>query len=234
MKIRRGSGETVCNHFRWLAGLIVLACLGGCAGNQVYSNSLKNNIALAPGDLENHGVAFITPSTVTGQEEDTQMLALAFAVVLEAKRPAIPLVKLSETLSAINQHKLSENYKKMYSDYRDTGIFISGTLSDISHFTQARYLVQLKLSSFQQGSASRWDALGLRIVQTKTANIRLFMQIWDGATGAIVWEGNEEFNYAYDTSAEKPITFRAIVEMAASHLILGLPPVTSEPMPGLK
>lgn len=210
----------------FLSAVVILFLLGGVAGcvpSQVYSASLQNNISLSPGDLEADGLAFITPSTVTGQEEDTQMLALTFADVLGKLRPGIRQVKLSETLSAINRNSYSVKYKKMYDDYRDTGIFVSETLEEVSKLTGSRYLVQLKLSAFQQGSSGRWGALGVRITQTKSANIRLFMQIWDGLNGSIVWEGSEEFNYAYDTGAERPITFKAIIEKSAANLISGLP-----------
>lgn len=54
------------------------------------------------------------------------------------------------------------------------------------------------------------------------------MQIWDGSNGSIMWEGSEEFNYAYDTDAEKPITFKAIVENAAANFIGGLPKHSKE------
>lgn len=215
------------------AGMLVVCALmliglAGCAAQQIHSTSLHNNVSLSPGDLEADGLAFITPSTVTGQEEDTQMLALTFADVFISQRPSVPTVKLSGTLSAVNRSGFAREYKEMYEDYGDTGIFIKETLNKIKDTTGSRYLVQLKLSSFSQASSGRWGALGVRLTQTKKAGIRLFMQIWDGQDGSIAWEGSEEFHYAYDTGAEKPITFKAIIEKAADNLIRGLP---KEPKP---
>lgn len=57
--------------------------LAGCYGTQIYPTLQEQRISLAPGDLEAGGVAFITPSTVTGQEQETQAVALVFADVLE-------------------------------------------------------------------------------------------------------------------------------------------------------
>ena len=41
--------------------------------------------------------------------------------------------------------------------------------------------------------------------------------------GAIAWEGAEEINYAYDSTAERPMTFRTMVEAAATEILRPLP-----------
>lgn len=173
--------------------------------------------------MQTYGLAFITPSTVTGQEEDKQALALTFAEVLVAERPAVRCVTLPETLGAINRAGLAEEYKVMYEDYRDTGIFKRDILRKVGEATGTRYLVQLKLAGFVQGSQNRWGFLGIRMLDTKYASIRLFLQIWDSEDGTIAWEGNEELNYAFDTSRERAVTFKTVVETTARNLIAHLP-----------
>ena len=212
---------------RWLrlAALAVLVPLlsAGCATDQVHSSVQYEAISLGANDLESHGLGFITPSTVTGQEQDVQNLAFVFARMLEKERPDIRVVSLPEALSAVNQAGLADEYKQMYVDYSDTGIFKKNSLQRVGDVIGARYLAQLKLSSFNQNSRGRFNFLGLRLMQTKTANIRLFLQIWDSDSGAIVWEGAEEMNYAWDTASEKPVTFQLIVEEIARNLVNKLP-----------
>lgn len=206
--------------------VLLLACvwqLAGCAVNQIHSSAHHSDISLDKGALETHGLAFITPSTVTGQEEDRQTVAFIFAEVISQERPDIPVITLPETLSAINTGGLAEEYKRMYVDYRDTGIFNRDILNLIGNVTNTRYLVQLKLADFSQNSKGRFSFLGLRLLQTQEATIRLFCQIWDSTDGSIVWEGTEEVNYAWDTSTEKPVTFRLIVEETARNLVSQLP-----------
>ena len=202
---------------------LAIALCGGCATDQVHSSAHHSNIGLKKGDLESSGLAFITPSTVTGQEEDKQALGFIFGEVMKEMRPDIPLVSLPQTLSAINRAGIADSYKSMYEDYGDTGIFRFDILKEIGKVTGARYLAQIKLSSFNQQSKGRFSALGLRIVQTQEANLRLFFQIWDSQTGAIVWEGTEEVTYSWDSSSEQPVTFRKIVEKTARNLIGELP-----------
>lgn len=212
-------------HFPWAASLLITLCVlsTGCTNNQIHATGQYENIFLDSGDLANYSLGFITPSTVTGQEQDIQSLAFIFARVLKKERPDIRVVGLPETLSAINQADLADEYKQMYIDYRDTGIFKQQLLKKVGRITGVRYLAQLKLSSFSQHSKGRFGLFGLRLIQTKEANIRLFLQIWDSETGAIAWEGTEELNYARDTSIEKPITFQLVVEEIAKNLVSKLP-----------
>lgn len=192
-------------------------------GNQIHSTAHHSDISLGKGDLEAHGLAFITPSTVTGQEEDKQTLAFIFADVMKEARPDIPVASLPHTLSAINKAGIAGVYMDMYADYGNTGIFRSDILKEIGRVTGARYLAQLKLSNFSQQSKGRFSVFGLRLVQTQEASIRLFFQVWNSLDGSIAWEGTEEVTYAWDGSSERPVTFRIIVEETARNLISQLP-----------
>lgn len=202
---------------------VLLVLITGCARHQVHASVKFENIAISADDLESYGLGFITPSTVTGREQDIQSLAFIFARVLEEDRPKIHVVGLPETLSAINRADLADEYKQMYIDYSDTGIFKKSSLNKLGYVAGVRYLAQLKLSGFEQGSKGRFGMLGWRMVQTKQANIRLFLQIWDSENGAIVWEGTEELIYSNDTLSEQPITFQLVVEEVAQNLLSKLP-----------
>jgi hypothetical protein len=111
----------------------------------------------------------------------------------------------------------------MYTDYRDTGIFDRGTLRKVSDVTGTRYLAQLKLQGFGQGSMTRFGVFGLRLMTTKYATVRLFFQIWDAAEGIIVWEGVEEMNYSVEAVDERTVTLQSVIEKAAEDLVHRLP-----------
>jgi len=211
-------------NISWLAAsLLAVSLLAGCSIDQVHSTADHEDFSLNNNDLGTYGLAFITPSTVTGQEEDKQTLAFAFANAMQEKRPDIRLVTLPETISAINVANITEDYKLMYVDYRDTGVFKRELLKKVGDVTGTRYLAQLKLSDFSQNSKSRFTLFGFRVLQTKEATIRIFFQIWDSSDGTIAWEGTEEMSYSWDTGSEKPVTFRKIVEKTAQNLISLLP-----------
>ncbi|MFO7738511.1 MAG: hypothetical protein R6V46_08560 [Desulfatiglandaceae bacterium] len=207
-----------------LMGMLTAGVLAGCASRpQVHSTAQHRAFSLRANDLETHGLAFITPSTVTTQEEDKQALALTFAETMMKERPEIKCVTLSETLGAINRNGLAEAYKLMFEEYRYTGILRRDVLQKVGNVAGSRYVAQLKLAGFRQDSDSRFSVFGLRVLGTKQADIRLFFQIWNTEDGTIAWEASQEVTYAYDDYLEKTITFRAVVEETARRIISLLP-----------
>jgi len=148
---------------------------------------------------------------------------LIFVEVTREVRPDIPCVTLAKTLGMINSAGLTNEYKRMYFDYRDTGIFEKDILRRVGEVTNSRYLVQLKLADYNQYTQGRWGFLGFRMMETKRANTRLFFQIWDSTDGTIAWEGVEEISYSYDTYTEQIVTFEVVVKSAAKKLIALLP-----------
>lgn len=207
--------------------LFVVLCLSafssGCGSPFIHSSSQHHDISLATEQLYSEKFAFITPSTVTGQEEDKQALALVFTEVMSQIHPDIRSVPLAETLSAVNKAGLTDEYRSMYDNYRYTGIFKRSTLQKIGQVSGARYVIQLKLAGFEQGTLGRFGLLGWRIVDTRYATIRLFMQVWDTTDGSIVWEATHEMNYGYDTVQETKVTFRNIVNVSAQEMLQQLP-----------
>lgn len=109
--------------------------LGGCAGPQSYSTTQIQAPHLEAGNLRTYGLAFITPSSATGQEEDKQALALAFGEILRQARPNLRIVSLSDTLSAVNRSGITGDYKRMFEDYRVTGMFDQPALQKVAEVT---------------------------------------------------------------------------------------------------
>lgn len=204
----------------------MLTVLGGCA--TAFSIQTKGSVqvsvlTLSRLSLEAHGLAFLTPSSVTGQEEDKQALALSFFEVLNTARPDIKAIALPVALTAINRAGLAAEYKHMLEDYRMTGLLDRDGVRKIGQAIGVRYLAQLKLAGFRQESKNRWGALGFRIFDTKLSTARLFLQIWDSTDGAIVWEGAVEQTAAYDSVSEETVTFHSIIEQSARELVGRLP-----------
>lgn len=205
-----------------LAAALALG-LAACSTPQIHSTAKVRDIHLAAPDLARAGIAFVTPSSVTGQEEDRQALAFAFTEVIKSSRPDLRIVALPDTLSAINRAGLIDDYRKLAEDYRITGIFSRDILARLAQAAGVRYVAQLKLAGFRQESRERWGILGLRLFDTKSAHLRLFLQIWDSRDGSVAWEGTEEITSSYDSMAETTITLRHATEQAAHELVQRMP-----------
>lgn len=207
-----------------LIGLMVILLLTGCATtDQLHSTTQALVINLEPHALKTSGIGFITPTSVTGQEEDKQALALAFTEALKLARPDLRVVPLPATLGAVNRAGLASEYRQMFEDYRLSGIFSRDTLQKVSRVIGVRYLAQLKLGGFRQESKNRWGALGIRMIETKTTSLRLYLQIWDGENGSVAWEGAEELTSAHESVQEDAVSFKTAVEQSANELLARLP-----------
>ena len=207
----------------WLIIFLVCGLISGCFVPQKQFTNQHQTLSLKQNELSANGIAFITPSTATGQEEEKQGLALMVADILKKKRTDIRCVTLAETLSAVNKAGLSEDYKGMYTDYRDTGLFKKDILKKVGELTGTRYVAQLKLANFNQGNRDRFSFFGLRVIETRKADIRLILQIWDTTDGTIVWEGAEELSYATDTPFSGNVPLRIMVEEVSENLIANMP-----------
>jgi len=209
--------------FLLLAAVCTMSWIGGCGKAQIYSTVNHHQFSLSGEALKKSGIAFITPSTVTGQEEEKQAVAFTFVETLKKERPDIKCVSLPETLSAINKAKLGKDYQRMFAEYKDTGLFDSQTLYEVGKVTRTRYLAQLKLAGFSQGSTGRFSVFGLRMLETKYAKLRLFFQIWDAENGSIAWEGVQELNWSTEEINEDSISLQTVISEAARNLTKRLP-----------
>jgi hypothetical protein len=145
-------------------------------------------------------------------------VALTFADVLKSERPALKVSTLAQTLGAVNKAGIADQYKRMYEEYRDTGLFSAETLRRVGAATGSRYVAQIKLQGFNQSSKNRLGLFGLRLVETQYADVRLFFQIWDSRDGSM-----QELRIARESTTEEPVMLRAVIEYSARELISKLP-----------
>ena len=83
-------------------------------------------------DFRTSGIAYITPSSVTGQEENKQARALAFTEVLLEARQNLKVMSVPQTLRAINRMGLARDYRQMFEDYRLAGLFNREALQKVA------------------------------------------------------------------------------------------------------
>lgn len=219
-----GHRQQLCNARLLLVAGLALFQVAGCAvGNQIVPSTTHRLYSLPADSWRSKGVALLTPSVVTGQEQDRQPLALIAAETLSETVPGLKLVTLAETVGAVNAAGLAESYRRMYEDYAVTGLFRRDVLLAISRATGARYLAQFKLAGFTRDTRERWSIFGFRVFQTLNANIRIYVQFWDGETGTIAWEAMTELSHSYDSVAEQPVAFRVAASESLRQLVRVLP-----------
>ena len=86
-----------------------------------------------------------------------------------------------------------------------------------------RDVAQLKLAGFSQRSTNRFGVFGLRMIQTQSATVRIFFQLWDASSGVISWESVAELSWAEEKILEDPVTLQTIMVRAAKDIAENLP-----------
>lgn len=122
-------------------------------------------------------------------------------------------------LPAIDRAGLGSSYARTLADYENTGILDSDTPRAIGDASGVRYLAKRNLGNFNQSSDKRLSIAGIRMFDTWRATIRVHLEVWDGHTREIAWQGNDELVCAREGVKERPVTPRQVADVAARSLV---------------
>ena len=56
-------------------------------------------------------------------------------------------------------------------------------------------------------------------METKRADVRVFLQIWDTSNGSVAWEGLQETTSSKESFSEQRVTLRAVLSEALAELL---------------
>ncbi|HEY5594766.1 MAG TPA: hypothetical protein VIL61_06370 [Nitrospiria bacterium] len=206
------------------AGLILCIGLSACAGPLSQFSVKAFELQRAPNfthqNLEEMKIGILSAS---GGDGYRRVLSDSFSKALRLIHPDIPQVPPQEALSLLNGADLADEYSNMLWDYETSGILRKASLKRIGEAMGVRYLIQLSLLQYTQDTSTRFSGLGIRFIQTRSSTLRVFGQIWDTSTGAIVWEGASEVTLAGENVREKPIPFEEVATRVWQELIKQLP-----------
>lgn len=111
----------------------------------------------------------------------------------------------------------------MLTAYDKTNILDQKTLDKIATVSQVRYFAVPILVNFKEGGSNRISVFGMRLVKTAWATTRFQLQIWDGISGRIMWEGISDLTLAQEVILERPIRFEDVVFETWSSLVERIP-----------
>lgn len=203
---------------------VLLIGLSACAGplTQFHFNAFELNrtTGFSHQNLEEMKIGILSAS---GSDGYKRVLGDSFSRALRLTHPEIPQVPPQEATSLLNRDNLADEYTHMLHDYETSGILRKESLQRIGKSLDVRYLIQLSLLQYTQDTSTRFSILGIRFLETRASTLRVFGQIWDTSSGAIVWEGSSEVTLAGEDIREKPISFEEVATRAWQELIKRLP-----------
>jgi hypothetical protein len=122
----------------------------------------------------------------------TPTIAYALTTTLSRTKPPVRVVPMPETLSRLADNGLAGEYGDLLAGFARTGMLERDRLKRIGGALGSRYVLQPGLAEFTQSLFDKFEFWGIKIVRTRIATLRLWLQIWEAPTGHLLWERTGE------------------------------------------
>ena len=141
--------------------------------------------------------------------------------VLHKVAPGIRVISSRNSMSQINQQGLAVEYTQMRVDAELSYLLNRESLKKIGTAIGARYVFQPRLAAFAQIMTDRWTfpAFGLLIMQTRSSDLRVSLQLWDTRTGELLWVSMAEGTLQSEAASRDYIYFEDAARVALGSMI---------------
>jgi len=202
----------------------VTGCLGSIYGWQVRTTSTRLPSSFDPAALGQEPVAVFGALAMPGLHGNEMPLDLLLGEVLRKVAPHIHVLSSRHSMSQINQQGLASEYTQMRVDAELSYILNREYLKKIGSVIGARYVFQPRLAAFVQFMTDRWTfpALGVLLMQTRAADLRVSLQLWDAKTGELLWVSMAEGTLQSEAASRDYVYFEDAARVALGGMIADL------------
>jgi len=208
----------------------VLLMSAGCASappaEARFSWTFYSSPTISPEAFVGQSVAILPTSSI--QYDPTQEIyretlagTLYAALIKYSSGPHI--LSLDSVQSGINEKELWNDFKLMYSEYRETAVLRKDLLLKVGQAVGARFVIVPRLLRFQSETFDRATIVGIAFLRTRQSSVDIHAQIWDTVTGQAIWEGASEGTVASEVVRGRPASFMAVAENACESLASKMP-----------
>ncbi len=205
--------------------VLILASFSACSGGaftQVITDGRESYRSATLTDaFRADGIALLTATG--GGTENKKLLGDIVEEVVKAERPDVRIIPYWKNLSIINMSGLTADYAGMLKEYELTGILNRDALKKLKDAVGVMYFLQPRLVSFEQTQAGRFSLLGLSIIKTHESRIKVYLELWNAATGEILWIGVGDATIASENYRAKPIPFETAARFAVKQIAAKIP-----------
>ncbi len=196
-------------------------CLGSIYGWQVRTTSTPFSPGFDPGTLAQEPVAILGAITMPGLRGNEVGLDYLLAEVLHKVAPQIRVVSSQHSVSQINQQGLAAEYTQMRADAEQSHILNRESLKKIGTVIGARYLFQPRLAAFAQIMTDRWTfpAIGVLLMQTRSSDLRVSLQLWDAKTGELLWVSMAEGTMESEAASRSLVYFEDAARVTLGSIV---------------
>ena len=200
---------------------LVTACSSSIYGWQVRTRSSPFAPSFDPGALGREPVAVFGALTMPGLRGNEVGLDFMLGEVLQTVAPHMHIVSPQHSISQINQQGLAAEYTQMRTDAEQSHILNRESLKKIGRAIGARYVFQPRLAAFTQTMYDRWTfpGLGVLLVQVRSSNLRMSLQLWNTETGELLWASMAEGTMQNEAVSKDPVYFEDAARVALGSII---------------
>jgi hypothetical protein len=202
----------------------------GCASGPPPAAKYSWELYLAPkvsGEtFMGQNVAILPPLSIEyqpSQEIYRETLAGLLYKAMKEYPEGPTIIAMDAVQGAVNKGELWNDILQMYTDYHDSAVLRKDVLSKLGRAIPARYVLLPKLLSYQQEVFDRATFLGVSFLRTRLSVVSIQAQIWDTATGEVVWQGVGEGTDASEVIRGRPASFASVARNASESLASRMP-----------
>jgi hypothetical protein len=203
---------------------------GGCASRPPVAVKYSWELYLAPNisgeTFKGQSVAILPPLSIEyqpSQEIYRETLAGLLYKAMKEYPESPTIIAMDAVQGAVNKSELWNDILQMYTDYHDSAVLRKDVLSKLGQAVNARYVLLPKLLSYQQEVFDRATFLGISFLRTRLSLVSIQAQIWDTATGEVVWQGVGEGTDASEVVRGRPASFASVARNASESLASRMP-----------
>src|SRR3954453_14348552 len=203
---------TQISRFRAAAALVLLILLmTGCASSpniwvvRTSSTPFPRSSDLV--SIEQEAVGLLTPLSIPALRGNEVALSRYLDDVIKKIVPSWKVIDEQRTINLINRHGLAGEYARLRERAEQSHILDRELLQQIGKGIEARYVFQPRLASLSQTMTERLDLppLNLLILQTRSAHMRLSLQLWDTVSGELIWSSAAETILQSEATSLEPV-----------------------------
>lgn len=174
--------------------------------------------------LSQETVAVLTPLSVASLRGNESGMGQYLGDVIRKVAPHWVVVSERDAMSLINEHGLAGLYAQMRSEAELSHILDRELLRKVGKAVGARYVFQPRLAYFSQTMTDRWTipAVDVLFSQTRSAIMRLSLQLWDTKTGELIWSSMAESSLQSETVVQDPVAMEDISRVTFGSMLADL------------
>jgi len=141
--------------------------------------------------------------------------------VLQKVAPHLHVLNSRDCISRINQQGLAAEYVQMRADAEQSHVLNRDSLKKLGTAIGARYVFQPRLAAFGQFMTDRWTfpGFGVLIMQTRSSDLRVSLQLWDAKTGELLWASMAEGTMESEAASRSLVYFEDAARVALGSIV---------------